>query len=111
MSRSRPMLGMAEIEHLGQRPAPFNDNYHRMIALPWPWSLSVLATVYFAFNAIFALLYLLGGDCFGADNPGSYLEAFAFSVQTMSGIGYGAMSPQTPYAHVVSILEAFCGLL
>ena len=32
--------------------------------------------------------------------PGSFPEAFFFSVQTLATVGYGHMCPQTLYGHV-----------
>lgn len=43
--------------------------------------------------------------------PGSFLDAFFFSVQTMASIGYGVMHPRTTYAHTVVTIESFIGLL
>lgn len=68
-------------------------------------------SLYAAINVFFALLYLAGGDCINAANPGSFLEAFSFSVQTFSTIGYGTMSPTTPWAHLVVFVESVIGLV
>ena len=43
--------------------------------------------------------------------PGSLSDAFFFSVQTFATVGYGAMSPQTTYGHVISAIEIFVGLM
>ncbi|HEY9643022.1 MAG TPA: ion channel, partial [Coleofasciculaceae cyanobacterium] len=43
--------------------------------------------------------------------PGSFLDAFFFSVQTLASIGYGAMYPQTVYANSVVTVEAMMGLV
>jgi inward rectifier potassium channel len=84
--------------------------YHRALTVPWPRFVGLMGAGFALVNAIFAALYLLGGDCFNATDPDSALLAFSFSVQTISGIGYGAMAPTTAWAHVVSDLEAFIGL-
>lgn len=53
-----------------------------------------------------------GGDGAIANaRPGSLLDAFFFSVQTMASIGYGALYPQSLYANIVIVLEFFVGLL
>jgi inward rectifier potassium channel len=43
--------------------------------------------------------------------PGSFEDAFFFSVQTMATIGYGGMTPATRFAHVVVTVEAMTGIL
>ena len=102
--------GLPTVHHQGFVHSPFSDLYHSVISMGWLRFVSFISGGYFCFNLAFATLYLLGGDCYNAQDPSSFLQAFAFSVQTMSGIGYGAMSPTTPYANVVSIVEAFLGL-
>ena len=87
------------------------DLYPRLLTASWPAILLLLVAGYVLTNAIFAGLYLAGGDCINATEPGSLLQAFSFAVQTLSGIGYGAMHPTTPYAYVVSDVQAFVGLI
>ncbi len=90
---------------------PWRDAYHYILRSSWPTLSLVLFAGYVAVNVFFACLYLAGGDCIGSEQPDSFLLAFSFSVQTISTIGYGAMSPTTPYAHIVVAVEVFCGLL
>ena len=40
--------------------------------------------VYIGIDLLFAALYSLGGDCVAGMTPGSFLEAFFFSVQTLA---------------------------
>lgn len=89
----------------------FTDVYHHLLTIGWSRLIVYLALAFTSFNLLFALLYLAGGDCFSAPHPGSFLEAFSFSVQTMAAIGYGVMAPTTPYAYFLSNLEGFLGLL
>src|SRR5438046_5822124 len=42
--------------------------------------------------------------------PGSYFEAFFFSVQTLATVGYGHWYPQNLYGHVVTTLEIISGM-
>jgi inward rectifier potassium channel len=69
-----------------------------------------VAAIYVGINVVFAGLFLAGGDCVTGVHPGSLGEAFFFSVQTFSTIGYGTMVPTTTYANVVVTVEAFVGL-
>jgi inward rectifier potassium channel len=65
---------------------------------------------YLLANAVFALLYLSVGGVANA-KPGSFMDAFFFSVETMGTIGYGAMYPRTMAANLCSVLESVVGLL
>lgn len=67
--------------------------------------------LYLSANALFALVYLAGGNCIENAHPGSFADAFFFSVQTMASIGYGAMYPRNFYANAVVTVEAVLGLL
>jgi inward rectifier potassium channel len=66
---------------------------------------------YGVLNALFALVYLAVDDSIANAQPGSFWDAFFFSVQMLASIGYGAMYPQTVYANAIVTLEAFFGLL
>lgn len=99
------------IERDGDPRHLWDDLYHRLLAAQWRWLLLTVLAIYLALNALFATLYLLGGDCLENARPGSVTDAFFFSVQTMATIGYGKMVPRTPYANVVVSVEALFGLL
>jgi inward rectifier potassium channel len=87
------------------------DVYHELLKRPWSFTLTVLFVGWVATNALFAALYLIGGDCISAPDPTSFFQAFTFSVQTISSIGYGAMHPTTDWARVLANLEAFVGMV
>ena len=88
----------------------WQDLYHQALTVGWPRFIASMAAGFLLINAAFAALFMLGGDCYNAADPDSWLLAFSFSVQTVSGIGYGAMAPTTDNAHVGSDIEAFVGL-
>lgn len=87
------------------------DVYHELLRRPWRFTLTVLFAGWVLINALFAALYLAGGDCISAEDPHSFFQAFTFSVQTISSIGYGAMHPTTDWARVLANLEAFVGMM
>ena len=86
------------------------DLYHNLLTLPWPIFLVFLSLVYLGLNVLFALLYLAGGDAIANARPGVFWDGFFFSVETLSTIGYGQMSPATLYGNVVMTVEALFGL-
>ena len=97
------------VERRNIRRAPLADLYHNLIARSWGRLLGLLVVVYLTANVVFATLYDLGGDCITGAR--GFKDLFFFSVQTLSTIGYGTMSPQTTYAHVLVTFQAFSGTL
>lgn len=89
----------------------WRDPYHLLLAIPWVGFVGAIALLYLTINVVFALAYLAGGDSIANAQPGSFLDAFFFSVQTFASIGYGAMYPQTPYANTCVTLEALTSLV
>jgi len=87
-----------------------DDFYHYVMDAPWAVVVLFIGTAYIVMKIFFAGLYLVGGDCIAAAQPGSFSDAFFFSVQTMATIGYGAMAPKTTYAHLLVTVEAILGL-
>ncbi len=100
-----------DVKRIGVSHSHWHDPYHLLLTLDWPQFFLLTAICYIVTNALFALLYLAGGDCIKNARPGSFLDAFFFSVQTMATIGYGAMYPSTDYANLLVTLEALIGLL
>ncbi len=98
------------IVKLGVPRLHFADLYHRLLTLSWPQFFMLICLCYILTNSLFALAYLAGGDCIANARPGSFKDAFYFSVQTMATIGYGAMYPRTEYANTIVASEAFFGL-
>ena len=93
------------------RFAVLGDLYHFLLTSSWPRLLTLLVVAYTAANALFALGYLLEPDALENARPGSFADAFFFSVQTMATIGYGHLVPRTLLANVLVTLETMTGLL
>ncbi len=87
------------------------DPYHLVFVMPWWLFFCMITLIYFATNLFFAFLYLLDQNAIANAQSGSFTDAFAFSVQTLATIGYGAMFPQTAYAHAVVSIEALVGFI
>jgi inward rectifier potassium channel len=78
--------------------------------MPWSLLLLSIAAAFLAVNAVFAIGYFTMGGVTGAQ-PGSFRDAFFFSVQTMGTVGYGAMYPASTAANVLVVGEAVVGLI
>ncbi|HYZ63739.1 MAG TPA: ion channel [Acetobacteraceae bacterium] len=85
----------------------WQDLYHHALTMRWWWFLPSGAVLYAAVNAMFALLYLLQPGSIQGARPGSFADAFFFSVQCLSTIGFGSLVPATLYANILTTLEAF----
>ena len=88
----------------------FRDTYHLILTLTWPRFAALVLVTYIMINLLFAGLYLLGGKCIAELPPGSYSEAFFFSVETLATVGYGHMYPDTFYGHCVTTIEIVVGM-
>jgi len=95
---------------IGAVRRPLQDVYHFLLMSPWWVLFGMILASYTAANAAFALAYLVGG---GIENaaPGSFRDAFFFSVQTMATIGYGKMVPVSTFSNMMVALEALFGLV
>ena len=99
-----------EVRVIGARHTGLGDAYHYAMRLPWTATLGVIVGGFLGLNVLFALVYATFGGIANA-RPGSLVDAFFFSIQTMGTIGYGVMSPVTPLANWLVVAESVCGLL
>jgi len=102
--------GTPNFDRVGLRSSFLGDAYHFLLTASWSRLLAVLASAYLGANALFAALYLAGGDTIENARSGSFGDAFFFSVQTMATIGFGHMAPRTAWADALVTVEAFVGL-
>ena len=103
--------GRPDFKSIGNWYSYWRDPYHLLLTAPWPIFLVLIALAYIGINTVFALAYLAGGDSINNARPGSFADAFFFSVQTFASIGYGAMTPKTFYANILVSFEAWVELL
>src|ERR1700732_3188863 len=80
---STPMtvrVGRREFVKLNVTKYDWRDIYNFILTLSWPQFAGLLLGIYVLFNLCFATLYLLGGRCIAGLVPGSFSDAFFFSV-------------------------------
>jgi inward rectifier potassium channel len=99
------------IARVGASDGYLSDLYHFLLVSSWSRLLVMLGIVYVGSNCLFALAYLLAGDSIQGGRPGSFADAFFFSVETMATIGYGHMVPRTLWANILMAIESLVGLL
>ena len=96
---------------LGAPHQSWHDVYYGFLVLPWSAFFASLAGIYLLLNLAYAGLFALHPGSISGARPGSLLDAFFFSVETMSTVGFGEMYPATLYGHVVVTIDVVTGVL
>jgi inward rectifier potassium channel len=102
--------GQVEFLRLNAERWGSRDAYQWLLGLTWPQFAGFVGAVYIALNLIFAALYTLASDSVSGMRPGSFLDAFFFSVQTIATVGYGNMSPRGLYGNILTTVEIMSGI-
>lgn len=87
------------------------DIFFYLLAATWGQLLAISFSGFVLINFLFAVLYYFDLEGIANAQVGSFADAFFFSVQTFSTIGFGAMSPQSAYTHMLVTVESFAGLV
>lgn len=103
--------GRIEFLKINAARRDWRDSYHWVLSLTWPRFGLFLVVGYLLLNVTFAILYAVGGTAIGEMTPGSFPQAFFFSVETLATVGYGHNYPATLYGHVVVTIEIFVGTI
>lgn len=90
--------------------------YHHMLTMPRWKFVGLILCFYFTINLVFAMIYLaVGSDQLTgviATTPwGKFKEAFFFSTETFTTVGYGRVNPVGDGANLVAAIEAMSGFL
>ena len=90
--------------------------FHFLVDMKWSRFLTLIFSVYLVVNFIFAIIYYLLGLEHLAGIEGNtplekFWEAFFFSAQSLTTVGYGRISPVGLVTSFVASLEAMLGLL
>lgn len=104
-------MGTSQIKRVGLGPRYWGDIYHWMLTLSWPRFFLLVGVLYMVTNVGFALaFYLVPGSVSNA-RPGSFLDTFFFSIETLATVGYGYMNPGSTYGHIVASTEILLGMV
>lgn len=106
--------------NLRKRGIPFWERtsiYHTLLRMDWRYFLLFIFLFYTTLNFVFALFYM----GIGVDNltdpmssrpvTGKFTEAFFFSSQTLTTVGYGHMAPRGLPTNIVASLESLIGIV
>lgn len=108
--------GNANIEKRGVSLLERNSWYHTMLAMPRWKFFAVIFIFFIAVNLFFAVIYyLVGVDHLGGmvsrTRTEKFIEAFFFSCQTYTTVGYGRINPVGFTTSAIAAFEALLGLL
>jgi inward rectifier potassium channel len=106
----RVKYGQFEFVKLNAQKFDLRDTYHLILTLSWPGFAGLIFGIYLLINVVFAWLYMLDGHAIAEMAPGSFFDAFFFSVETLATVGYGHMYPETFYGHLITMLEIMVGM-
>lgn len=92
------------------------DLYHKLITMSWGRFGLYVLLFYFSLNVVFSMLYLAVGlehleGTVGETPLGMFLDAFFFSAQTVTTLGYGRISPVGAPASTIAAIESLVGLM
>ena len=87
------------------------DLYFFLMEGSWTRVLMAFCFVYVVINALFAGLYQVEPGSISGTAGQTYAEAFFFSVQTLTSLGYGVYAPATTWGHSLVTVESAVGIL
>lgn len=117
--KSQPVINKDGSINVKRTGLPFfstSNNYHSLITMSWSKFWAIVLSGYLTANLFFAFIYVsLGTDSLDGKSGTTYfdhfMDAFFFSAQTISTVGYGHISPLGMAANSVAAFESMMGLL
>jgi inward rectifier potassium channel len=108
--------GSVNVKRRGISRFSTSNNYHNLITMSWSKFWLIVLSCYLIANLVFASIYVsLGSNGLdGAEGDNffeRFMDAFFFSAQTISTVGYGHISPHSMMANSVAAMESMIGLL
>jgi len=108
--------GSFNVRRAGRARLRPDEFYHHLITMGGLRFLALVLLGYLLTNLVFAALYLwVGMENFTRSGGGRFLDramdAYFFSAQTLTTVGYGQISPKGHLASAVAAMESLLGLL
>ncbi|HLG02361.1 MAG TPA: ion channel [Bacteroidia bacterium] len=115
--RSMNKDGSFNVERTGEPAFRPYEIYHALITMSWKRFILLILCGYFIVNVLFAAVYYaigvehLTGMDRGLDEFHKFMEAFFFSSQTLTTVGFGRIAPLGMAASSVAAIESMLGVL
>jgi len=117
--KNQPLMnkdGSPNVRRVGLPLFNTANNYHTLITMSWTRFWLLVLSGYLVLNIIFAFIYMSFGPnnldgASGTTQFTHFMDAFFFSAQTISTVGYGHISPKGMATNSVAALESMMGLL
>ena len=108
--------GNFNVKKIGQSVEAKMNIFHRLITIPWTRFYLYVLVFYMCVNFVFGFIYYCIGIKYlkGIDTThglSEFWEAFYFSSQTLTTVGYGRVSPVGQLVNFIAALEALIGLM
>jgi len=100
----------------GEKRRVISDVFHSLVTMSWTKFFVFLISGFLVANIFFACIYYLIGiehlaGVIGESAAARFAEAFFFSTQTLTTLGYGRISPTGVLTSFVASIESMLGLL
>jgi inward rectifier potassium channel len=108
--------GSFNIQRIEQSKWNSTSTYHALLTMPWTKFNLIILTYFIIINLFFAACYYVVGidglrGVEGVTSLDKFLEAFFFSTQTVSTVGFGRLSPGSHAISTIASIESLIGLL
>ena len=108
--------GSFNIDRIEQSRLGSTSIYHALITMSWRKFNLIVFTYFVIINVFFASCYYFSGmdgliGWAAASEKDKFMEAFFFSTQTLSTVGFGRISPGNNISSSIAAIESLIGLL
>lgn len=114
LGRQHASARVVSIKKAVRKGAPSSiraDLYSYFLSGSWTRVFVAFGIAFVLSNVFFAGLFVLEPNGIAGARSTNFLDAFFFSVQTMSTIGYGSLSPRSDYVSAVASVEAAVSMI